>query len=572
VVHTEAGPRAKLTELEIAGLDPATGRLAAARFPGTLSRAELAIAAPGADNRLLDALRALGYPAARIAGRDLLDDGRRLVVRVEPGERQSLRRIEIAGVEGGERDRLAALLPVRSGDPARLDRISEGALRLERSLESQGFPDAAVRPVVRTAPDLPAAVDVVYEVTPGPSVRVTAVDFAGERWTRPRQLARVTGLEAGEPYVNAAVEEARARLFETGVFARVTADVDRSTENEARVTFSLTEQPRFRIGYGVRWESGADKASAVVDFTDGNFLGRAMTFGLRGLYEPNDQIGRAYLKTGGLFGTGLSLETYAQARRFVEDGLVEDSREGALQLARPFGRSLTGRLYLRYRTTHLYEEEPDPFLPPFDIRIDRPYLGAQALWDTRNDRIDPSGGLFASLDVSGSGSWAGSDFDYARLYGQVNTYRSVSFLGRPFVWAQSFRGGWASAFSGQELLREERLFAGGEFSVRGYETESLGPDEVLGDLVRPLGGEALFILNQELRFSLPFDLTGLLFFDAGQVWETADEVDTDLAKALGLGLRARTPVGLLRLDIGFPLDRQEGEEGYKLYFGFGNAF
>ncbi|HJX26750.1 MAG TPA: BamA/TamA family outer membrane protein, partial [Thermoanaerobaculia bacterium] len=250
----------------------------------------------------------------------------------------------------------------------------------------------------------------------------------------------------------------------------------------------------------------------------------------------------------------------------------EDSREGALQLARPFSEELTGRLYLRYRTTHLYEEEPDPFLPPFDIRIDRPYLGVQALWDSRNDRIDPAAGLFASLDLSGSGEWIGSDFDYQRAYGQVNLYRGLSLLGRRLVWAQSVRGGWAGAGSGQELLREERFFAGGDFSVRGYETESLGPREVLGDLVRPLGGEALFILNQELRIPLPWDLTGLLFFDAGQVWETSGDIDTDLSKALGLGLRARTPVGLLRVDLGFPLDRRAGEESYQLYFGFGNAF
>lgn len=582
-IRSEAGPRAKLTELQFAGIDPSLGRLlAATRFPRTLSRAELATAAPGADARLLDTLRSLGYPDARIAGRELEDEGRRLAVRIEPGERQALRRIEIAGVEGAERERLAALLPVRPGDPARLDRISEGALRLERSLESQGYPDAAVRPVVRPDPERPKSVNVVYEVAPGPSVRVAAIDFEGERWTRPRQLARVTDLEPGEPYVNADVEEARARLFATGVFTRVTADVDRSEDGAARVTFSLVERPRFRFGYGVRWENGADtgaeekepdKVSAVVDFTDTNFLGRAMTFGLRGLYEPDDQIGRAYLNTGGLFGTAISLETYAQARRFVDEGLVEDSQEGALQLARPFGSSLTGRLYLRYRTTHIYEEEPDPSLPPFDLRIDRHYLGAQALWDTRDDRIDPAGGLFASLDVSGSGAWSGSDFDFVRLYGQVNTYRSLSLLGRPAVWAQSVRGGWADAFSGQDLLRDERFLAGGEFSVRGYDTESLGPEEVLGSSIRrPLGGEALFIVNQELRFPLPFDLTGLLFFDAGQVWETADDLDADLAKALGLGLRARTPVGLLRLDVGFPFDRREGEESYKLYFGFGNAF
>jgi outer membrane protein insertion porin family len=570
-IRSAAGLRAKLTELEIAGLDPAVGRLAATRFPGTLSRAELAAASPGADRRLRDSLRALGYPDARITGRDLEDSGRRLVVRVEPGERQVLGRIEIAGVDEMERERLMALLPFRPGEPARLDRIPEGALRLERFLEDQGFPDVTVRPIVRPG-SVTGTVDARFEVTTGSPVRVAAVDFEGGRWTRARQLRRVSGLEPGEPFLSASVEEARARLFNTGVFSRVTADVERAAGGNARVTFSLAERPRFRIGYGVRWESGADQASAVVDLADSNFLGRAMTLGLRGLFEPNDQIGRAWLRTGGLFGTALSLEAYTQVRRFLDEGIVEDSREGALQLAHPFGASLTGRLYLRYLTTHIYEEEPDPFLPPFDLRIDRPYLGLQGIWDTRDDRIDPAAGRFASLDLSGSGPWLGSDFDYARLFGQMSTFRRLSLLGRPVVWAQSVRGGWARASSGQELLRAERFFAGGEFSVRGYETESLGPREILGDLIRPLGGETLFLVNQELRFPLPFDLTGLAFFDAGQVWETTEDLGTDLAKALGLGLRARTPVGLLRLDIGFPLDRREGEESYKLYFGFGNAF
>ena len=111
------------------------------------------------------------------------------------------------------------------------------------------------------------------------------------------------------------------------------------------------------------------------------------------------------------------------------------------------------------------------------------------------------------------------------------------------------------------------------YRVRGYEMESLGPREILGDIVdRPLGGEALFILNEEIRVPLPWDLTGLLFFDAGQVWAQPEDADFDLAKSLGLGLRARTPLGLLRLDAAYPLDGRPGEKRYRVYVGFGNAF
>ncbi|HET9228208.1 MAG TPA: BamA/TamA family outer membrane protein, partial [Thermoanaerobaculia bacterium] len=135
------------------------------------------------------------------------------------------------------------------------------------------------------------------------------------------------------------------------------------------------------------------------------------------------------------------------------------------------------------------------------------------------------------------------------------------------VWAQSLQTGLAQAYSGQSLISDDRFFAGGEFSVRGYERRSLRVEE--GDPEE----ETLLVLNEELRFPLPFeDFTGLVFFDAGQVWEGLGAFDTDLATSLGLGLRMKSPVGLLRLDLAFPLDRRPGDESYKLYLGFGNAF
>jgi outer membrane translocation and assembly module TamA len=122
------------------------------------------------------------------------------------------------------------------------------------------------------------------------------------------------------------------------------------------------------------------------------------------------------------------------------------------------------------------------------------------------------------------------------------------------------------------MIREERFFAGGPYSVRGYELESLGPQESLGSLRRAAGGEALVVLNEELRVALPWDLVGLAFFDAGQVWAKPGDADFDFAKSVGLGLRARTPIGLLRFDAAYPLDRRPFDASYKLYFGFGNVF
>ncbi|MFP5288023.1 MAG: translocation/assembly module TamB domain-containing protein, partial [Thermoanaerobaculia bacterium] len=138
MIQSDAGARAGLRELEIVGVDPGVARLAAGRFPGRLSRAELAAGVPGADRRLLDALKSLGHPQARIAGREAAGD--RLTVRVEPGPRQVFGEVEVAGVQGEERERLTALVPARSGEGFRADLVSTGVLRLEDSLRSRGYP------------------------------------------------------------------------------------------------------------------------------------------------------------------------------------------------------------------------------------------------------------------------------------------------------------------------------------------------------------------------------------------------------------------------------------------------
>ncbi|MFL6193057.1 MAG: translocation/assembly module TamB domain-containing protein [Thermoanaerobaculia bacterium] len=574
VIRSAAGKRRSLETLEIAGLEPEEQALVAAGFPGVLSRAELAARQPGADRRLLERLRALGYPEARILTRYIPKDGSRLVVTVDPGTRQRIANVAVTGVEEPERNRLSGLLELKPGDPARMDRIDQGAAALIEDLRARGFADATVIPSLRTAA---GESHLTYEVAPGGRYTLAGVGFEGERWTSPGLLRRVADLDAGAPLEEEKLILARNRLFQTGAFSRVEPRVEKDEDGEARVTFALAEPPRFRVGYGARWESSVGTA-AVLDFVDRNFLGRAMTLGLRGLYQQDDRSGRLYLRTGGLLGTKISLESYAEVRRrFLDDQtfegavLIEDLEEAALQLARPFGTTDTARLYARYRTTRLRAQDPDPDFP-FELLIRLPYVGLDLLRDTRDDRLDPHRGLFASMDLSGSGSFLGSDFKYARLFAQGSYFRGVSVAGRRFTWAQSLRLGLAHPFSGQTMARVERFFAGGPFSVRGYEFESLGPQESLGDTVQAAGGEALLAINQELRFPLPWDLTGLAFFDAGQVWARPGDADFDLAKSLGLGLRARTPVGLLRFDAAFPLDRREGDRRYKLYFGLGNAF
>src|SRR5262249_42847761 len=137
------------------------------------------------------------------------------------------------------------------------------------------------------------------------------------------------------------------------------------------------------------------------------------------------------------------------------------------------------------------------------------------------------------------------------------------------TWAQGYRLGLATGFGGQSLPSTERFQAGGANTLRGFATNSVGPRDFLGE---PTGGQALIILNQELRLRTRSGLGGAVFYDGGNVYATVQDINLDLRHVLGAGLRYTSPVGLPRLDLGFPLNRQPGDSAYKVFFSVGQAF
>jgi outer membrane translocation and assembly module TamA len=314
----------------------------------------------------------------------------------------------------------------------------------------------------------------------------------------------------------------------------------------------------------------------VVDAVDRNLAGWGAQIGARLLYRSDDQRARLWFSSPRLAGSELVLEGFAQVAEEVLDEGEEletriDSFDSGLQLSRPLGGRSRGGVYARFREETFSFD--DPFFGPFEETLRFPILGVQYLYRGVQDPFQrASRGLWASADLSGSDEEIGGQLRFVRLFGQVGLVTSpFQVAGRTVDWAQLYRIGLADAFD-QDLVRAERFFAGGAFSVRGYPREGLGPLESLGDVERPLGGEALFVMNQELRFPIAGDFGGVVFLDAGNVWERVDDFGQDLVFGVGAGARWRSPVGLLRLDLAVPLDAREGEKKLRLYFGFGHVF
>jgi outer membrane translocation and assembly module TamA len=131
----------------------------------------------------------------------------------------------------------------------------------------------------------------------------------------------------------------------------------------------------------------------------------------------------------------------------------------------------------------------------------------------------------------------------------------------------------------EELPASERFFAGGDTTVRGFTLDRLGTSETIDPDDFPTGGHGLIVLNVEARIPLRGELGAVAFVDGGNVWQTVTKIDlSQMRGAVGFGLRYRSPVGPIRVDLGFKLDRRplkktgELERPTALHISLGQAF
>ncbi len=147
-----------------------------------------------------------------------------------------------------------------------------------------------------------------------------------------------------------------------------------------------------------------------------------------------------------------------------------------------------------------------------------------------------------------------------------------SFAGDDLAYLVAANIGLMWPFGATEVVPlAERFFAGGISSVRGYQQDRLGPFNPT--TLEPVGGESLFVLNNELRFHLTSNISARLFVDAGNVFLQAEDFDLgDLKYAAGPGLSYDTPVGPLRIYYGFKLNKEEEESRGRFHLTFGAIF
>jgi outer membrane protein insertion porin family len=432
-------------------------------------------------------------------------------------------------------------------------------------------------------------------VLEGPQLTVDRVIVRGNRRTESEVIRRTIEVRPGDPVSDARLLQAERTLYRLGIFSRVDVEFARpGLETETRDVVIRVEEGKPRsLTYGVGFDS-EDGVRGLLGFTHNNIGGQAYTLrtDLR-LAQRNSRF-RALFDQPYVFKYPVPLTSSI----FYEEGQVgrdafEVTRYGARTEASRNYESRRVGLGLDYRVVELKELAEGTGLNELE-RKDRPVQIASIFpsffWDRRDDPLLATRGWSSLAQLQYAFPALGSQANFVKLFLQQTQYLGV---GRAGVVAASLRAGGIEAFNelapddpdvtndlaSRNVFISERFFAGGSTTHRAYDRDELGirgeslllPENETNFV--PIGGNGLLLFNLEYRFPIAGAFGGTVFYDVGNVWADWREIDPgEIKSGVGLGVRYLSPIGPLRVDVGYKLDREDGEDAYAVYLSFGNPF
>lgn len=533
--------------------------------------------------------------------------------------------VTVAGAEQIAESEVRRVIRSQRGQPLRDAQVREDRIAVQQLYLDRGFQSAVV--IARVSADAPFTV--AFDIVEGPQTIVDHVIVVGNRRVRTETILAEVVLRPGAPFGQTARLESQRRLADLATFRRITitqADRGRGTSH-VDVIVQVEEAPATTVGYGGGLEVGRRLRTAVGGGAEDTFrfaprgfleLGRRNLFGgnrsatlfmrasLGTRNEPDDaqRDGRGlelseYRVTGSYrapraFGSRVETVLGATAERAIRTSFTFVRRAANADALHRASRhtSLFGRYALE--STELY----DTRIPESDqLLIDRlfPQLRLSALsgglvWDRRDDLLDPTAGGLMSVDTEVAARSIGSEVGFAKVFAQAFGFRRLTRVNRVVIGGR-VQIGVARGFTREveipgsdgltervtDLPASRRFFAGGGTTVRGFQQDRLGVPGVINQDGLSNGGNGVIVLNGEVRTQLWTNIAVVGFVDGGNVFARASDMSLgDLRGAAGVGLRYRSPLGPLRLDVGFKFDRRliggRRERGWEFHLSIGEVF
>lgn len=548
-----------------------------------------------------------------------------VAIDVREGVRTMVKSVKVTGNMAIPESTLLAGLRLQTGRPFVIASIAADRDAILVKYLNAGYENATVE----ARPDLnreQTDAEVVYAVREGPQVIVDHVLIVGPDRTDPKIVEKELRVHAGEPLSRDAVLESQQRLRSLGLYRSVTiSELRHGEDNRRDLLVSVVEGPGRSIASG----GGFELARRVVTSATTGEAKEVFDAAPRGSFEITWRNLFGANRSATLFSSltlhpqgtiqgerGVTeyrvVNTFREPKVFNTpiDGLVTLSLEQQFRSSFSFHRAsataeatrrLGGGLSVigtyQLQQTNVYDVTSDQNL------IDRVFpnvrlssFSASVLRDTRNDQIDPTKGEYFSAYGQLAAKSLGGEVGFFKSFFRASAFRLIpssrgivlagnAFLGMATGFPQQDASGRtivdANGEPARDLPQSERFYAGGDTTMRGFALDQLGvrhtpqlPQDTIDSNGFPLGGNSELLFNVELRVPTWWkDVETHGFLDTGNVFRRSVDVDFgEFRSAVGFGVLYKSPVGPLRFDVGFKVNRLPDESLTAFFITFGRAF
>ncbi len=548
-----------------------------------------------------------------------------ITITIEEGEQFTVGSMDFSGDLLFDKKILKRVVKTKKGEVFDRSKLGEDLKAMTDIYGNLGYAYANVTPITNLNPE-ERIIDLVFNFDKGERVFYERIDIVGNSKTRDKVIRRELRIYEGELTSNARVEVSKARVEALGYFETVDIRTRRGTSDKyqiAEVEIKEKATGTFQVGAGF---SSAENFIATAQISQDNFLGRGQALQLSAQLSSLRQLFQLRFTEPYLMDTLFTLSINGFNNETQFRSFVRSSSGGDITVGYPLTDSI--RAFLTYSLEFVQSGGSDgTFTQPFYAFLNNTgrisSLRGSLTYDTRNNRLFPSRGMFHSLSAEVSEEFLGatSNRRFQRYRGIFRFYRSLLF---GIVGKISLRGGLLNA-TGQRLSPAEKFLLGGINSMRGYLPFSIGPSlqSLANSSGSPNGSEGIFnfieggnkeiLINTEIEFPIvtAVGIRGVLFVDAGNVYAEEENffyaggdirgppcassttiIYNDGREALcrnerfdprslplglfwsvGFGFRWFSPIGPLRFEWGIPLTRRpEDPEGPLFEFSIGNSF
>jgi outer membrane protein insertion porin family len=501
-----------------------------------------------------------------------------ITIVVAEGPQYHVRKLTVSGYHVAREDKIRGLLKMKEGSVYSPKQLRDDAKAVADAYGSGGYVDLVILP--EGAPAGPALIDVTYKIEEGDRSFVNRVNIEGNTRTKDKVIRREVLVAPGDVFNTVRVDVTKKRLENLGYFAKVeTYPEETDIPGRKDLDILLQEKRTGSLSFGGGF-STVDKLVGFAELSQGNFdlfnwpsfTGGGQKFRLRIQYGTQR---RDFILT--------LTEPYFLDRRLSLTGqlfFTEANYLSALYDQRNYGFTMEARKPINsyiYMTLGYTLQDVDIFnvagsaseaIQSQKGSFVESKIFTSAVFDSRDNALLTHRGQRVTLAPFITGGFLGGD---TQVYGfDLEGSQYFHFRWDLILLINGEIATVSDWGAGTEVPIFERLFLGGSNNLRGFPFREVGPQDQNGE---PIGGNSMARTTVELTFPIIEKARGAIFYDTGFVNSDSWSFGFNhIASDIGIGLRLDLPIGPLRLDYGYPIQRDGYNGGGHFNFNVGYQF